>query len=264
MRRLKNKQLKEALRYIEDMENNDGIKQMSFPDAGLCRVREALEEKRARRRIGFTAFLKRQVHFIGWKIWLLQGGFLLLLYCLFMHSVSDFSVGNIRYTAYFLCCLSVLVILSAAPAFYRCVRYAMYEIELVSRFSIIKLLLAKILVIGIGDIVLLAALLWITVFSTNMLAGSALLYILLPGLVSGAGFLYLLGHVPAERLQTGSIGLGGILFFIFFLLKEFCPLFFIQTFSVGWAAVCLTLLFICGWQFHYLLHDSAYAKVQIL
>lgn len=263
-KKAENRKLKEMLQNLGNTQTIKERQTYSFSDAGLCGLSKVLEAKRERRRINFFSFLMRQIRFIGWKIWLIQGMLLLALYGIFTPIAADFAMGNIRYMAYFLCCLSVLVILSAAPAFYRCVRYTMYEIELASRFSIVKLLFAKILVIGIGDVVFLAALLWMTVLNTNMQMGSALLYILFPSLVSGAGFLYLLGHVPAGKLQAGSIGWGCALFLIIFLLKQFCPFFFTQTFSAGWAAVCFVLFIFCRWQFSYLLHDSTYARVQIL
>lgn len=236
----------------------------AFSDDGLCRLRDVLEVKRRRQRIDFMSFLKRQVRFIGWKIWLGQGVLLLLLYGVFAFTTEGPLLHSVRYTAYFLCCLSMLLMLSAAPMFYRCIRYTMYEIELASRFSIVKLLFARILIIGIGDVVLLTGLLWLTAIKTQMRAESALLYILLSYLTAGAGFLYLLGHVPVKKLQMGSIGLGCALFSLFFLLKQYCPVFFVQTFSVGWVAVCLMLFLICIWQLRYLLHDSAYAQVQML
>lgn len=263
MNKMESEKIKEAL-WDTDGVGDGSTEQMCFPDAGMGRLPELLEKKRQRRRIGFGAFLKRQIRFVGWKIWLLQGMLLLILYGFFAAMEADFLTENIRFMAYFLCCLSVLVILSAVPVFYRCVRYAMYETELVSRFSTVKLLLAKVILIGIGDVVLLFILLWITVFHTNLRAESALLYILFPALMAVAGFLYLLGHIPAERLQIGSVGFGCILLCVFFLLKQFFPLFFEQSFSAGWAAACVLLLFVCGWQFYYLLHDSAYAQVRII
>lgn len=259
MGRIESRKIKETL-WDAGNTGDSGSVQMHFPDAGMDRVAKLLEEKRKRKRINFTEFLKRQVRFIGWKIWLMQGVLLSMLYAFF----SVYIVGSIRYTAYFLCCLSVLVILSAAPIFYRSIRYTMYEVEIASRFSVVRLLLAKILIIGAGDVVLLTLFLWITVFYSGMRTERALLYILLPALVSGAGLLYLLGHTPAERFQSKSIGLGCALFGMFFLLKQFCPLFFAQTFSIGWAVICLLLLGICIEQFRYLMCDSAYARVQIL
>ncbi len=264
MNQIESKKIKEALWDTDCAGDGSNTEQMCFPDIGMDRLAELLEKKRQRRRIGFGAFLKRQIRFVGWKIWLWQGIFLLLLYGLFASLEANFMARDIRFTAYFLCCLSVLVILSAVPAFYRSVRYAMYETELVSRFSIVKLLLAKVILIGIGDVVLLFVILWLTVLHTNLRAESALLYILLSGFMTAAGFLYLLGHIPAERLQIGSVGLGCILLCVFFLLKQFFPLFFEQSFSVGWAAACALLLCVCGRQFYYLLHDSAYAQVRIL
>ncbi|MCM1388658.1 MAG: hypothetical protein NC231_15125 [Bacillus sp. (in: Bacteria)] len=262
MSRIESRKIKEAFWDAGNMGDGDSA-QRNFPAAALGRLSPILEEKRKRKRIKFSAFLKRQVRFVGWKIWLMQSVLLCALYAFFSVYAVGYMMVNIRYIAYFLCCLSVLVILSAAPVFYCSIRYTMYEVEIASRFSMIRLLLAKIIIIGAGDAVLLTLFLWITVFRTGIKAESALLYILFPALVSGAGVLYLLGHTPAGRFQRESIGLGCVLFGIFFLLKQFCPLFFTQTFSIGWAAVCLLLFCFCIGQFRYLLCSSAYARVQM-
>lgn len=224
-------------------------------------VEEISEEKRARRRIGFLAFLRRQMRFIYWKIWLVQGGMLFLLYGIFMSLFDSFFAR--RQTPFFLCCFSILIMLSAVPILYRSTRYTMYEVELASRFSMIKLLVAKLLAIGTGNMVLLGTVLFLTVLKTTMQIESALLYIIVSYLAAASGFLYLLGHIPAEKMQAGSIGLGCALFFLLVCLKEFCPAFFAQTFSAGWIAVSFMLFLFCIWQFRYLVCYSAYAQASI-
>lgn len=253
--RINNSRIKDAMQSGETVINPQEMRQ-------LCgRLEAVCEEKRKRKRIGFRVFLSRQMRFIGWKIWLVQSVILLFLYSIFTAVYADFFLN--RYTAFFLCCLSILIMLSVVPIIYRSIRYVMYEVELASLFSMAKLLAAKLLAIGIGNIVLLCTVLFLTTVKTTLQIESALLYIILSYLTAAGGFLYLLGHIPAEKLQMGSAGLGCALFLFLMILKVFCPAFFVQTFSAGWIAVCLALFLFCIWQFRYLVCCSAYAQASI-
>lgn len=217
-----------------------------------------VEEKRRRKRIGFGSFMKRQVSFVGWKIWFMQGVLFFLLYGIFTIPFSGYFRMNVSYMAFFLCCLTVLLMMSAAPILYRSVRYTMYEVELVCRFSMISLLFARICIIGIGNLAMLGGVLGVTVVRSALRMESALLYILLSFLAAGGGFLYLLGHWPAEKFLNGSIGFGSALIGLLFLLRRIYPAFFTQTFTAGWAAVCLVLFAFCIGQMHYFLCRSSY------
>lgn len=254
-RQMKERQIKDALQCREC---STDLEKMRL----VCSMIEEIgEEKRKRRRIGFLAFLRRQMRFIYWKIWFVQGGMLFFLYGIFMLLFDNF--WAMRQASFFLCCVSILIMFSAVPILYRSTRYTMYEVELASRFSMIKLLVAKLLAIGIGNMVLLGTVLFLTVLKTTLQIESALLYIIVSYLAAAGSFLYLLGHIPAEKMQAGSIGLGCALFFLLICLKEFCPAFFAQTFSAGWIAVSFMLFLFCIRQFHYLVCCSAYAKASI-
>lgn len=259
MKRLTYDQLREALQNTEESADKGQVSQIC---TGLKYI---LEEKKKRRRIGFPAFLKLQLRFICWKIWLVQGVALVLL-CgifagIFENPLDVFLAENVRLTAFFLCCLSILVLLCAVPMIYRSVRYKMHEIESSVYYSAVKLLIAKLLAIGIGNVAALSILLLLTIAKASLQIESALLYLILPYLAACSGFLYLLGHIPAEQFQAGSIGWGCFLLLVLVLLKRFYPDFFAQTFTAGWAAVCLMLLLLCVHQFRYLLAESAYAGI---
>lgn len=250
-----NCRLKETLHLQEEPINKEQIKQ-------ICRnVKPLLDKKQERGRIKFSAFLKRQLRFMGWHIRLVQSAALLLLCVLFQSVLEGLWKGSIQSMAFFLCCLSVLVLLSAVPMVHRSFQYKMHEIEMSTRFSAVKLLLAKLLVIGIENVVLLSMILLLTLRNTSLQMGSALLYLLLPYFMAGSGFLYLLGHTPADKLEGYSAGMGCLLFGGFTLLNRFHADFFRQTFSVGWAVVCLLLLLFCIRQLRYLMRCSAYAEI---
>ena len=104
-----------------------------------------------RPRITFSKFLTTQIKFVGWKIWLAQAIVLLCLSYLLVF-FGDYILNNQRNVALLLCCISILVLMSAIPFIQRSIRYKTYEIETATRFSATKQLLAKLLIIGIGDI----------------------------------------------------------------------------------------------------------------
>lgn len=270
LNKLPRRQLEDSLK-TSFKQTGDFAERMVRPEAveEVCvRAKETLAVTTRRERINFSAFLRWQIRFICGKIWLMQAGLLVLLCTLLEIPFREFPIEEVRvasrYLAFFLCCLSAAVLFSAVPFLYRSSRYVMYELELTTRFSSVKLLFARLFAIGIGNLLLLAALLGFTLMRTALGAESVLLYLLLPYLAAGGGLLYLLGHFPAEKLQMGSVGLGCILFTVLILLRRFWPAFFVQRFSFGWGMVCLALFVFCIVQVRYLMCRSMYAKVQIL
>ncbi|MDE6750263.1 MAG: hypothetical protein K2K21_14560 [Lachnospiraceae bacterium] len=250
-----NRQLKEMLHLPEEPVNREQIKQISRS------VEPLLEEKHKRRRINYPAFLKRQLLFIGWPIWLMQGIAMILLCMVFIGPLNFYLEDSIKGIAFLLCCLSVLVLLSSVPIIHRSIRYKMYEIELSTRFSAVKLLLAKLLLIGIGNLVLLSMVFLLTIANTPLQTESALLYLLLPYLTACCGSLYLLGHIPADKFEVYSIGLCCLMLTAFTILSRFYSNFFIKTFSSGWLLVCLLLVLFIIKQLRYIMYRSSYAQI---
>lgn len=217
-----------------------------------------------RDRIPFSAFLSMQIRFIGWKIWAAQGGLLAAICGLFAVSMGEHFLDAPRNAGLLLCCLSVLVFMTALPFIHRAFYYKMHEIEAATRFSSVKLLVAKLLVIGIGDVSMLGGILCMAVYSTPLPAQSALLYVLLPFLLASSGFLYLLGHIPATRFALGGILTGLLPMLAFALLAKLYPAFYQQAFSLQWAAVCMTLAAFCGFRLHQIIRRSAYMEMQLI
>lgn len=250
-----NKQLKEMLAMQTESVNREQINQISR------NVEPLLEEKRKRRRINYPEFLKRQLRFIGWPIWLIQGTALIMLCMAFNGPLNFYLVDSVKGIAFLLCWLSVLVLLSSVPMIHRSIRYKMHEIELSTRFSSVKLLLAKLLLIGIGNLVTLSTIFLLTIANTSLKSESVLLYLLLPYLSACCGFLYLLGHIPAYKFEVYSIGLCCLMLTVFTILSRFHSNFFRQTFSPGWLLVCLLLVLFSIKQLRYIIYRSAYAQI---
>lgn len=238
-----------------------GIHEKHLENTILLARKEAGLRKR-RKRISFMGFLSGQIAFIGWKIWIIQGFFLCILHGMLVRFYEYYVTPQTMVKLLF--CLSILVFMSVLPLLYRSVRYQMQEIEAVSRFSCGKLLLSRLLIIGIGDIFLLGSIFLSTMIKTTLPAGSAMLYLCFPFLLAGSGCLYMLGHFTPRHFFTGSLA------FCFFLILMFCALpsrhafWFQQSLSRTWIMVCTLLLVFCLQQCWHILKDSCYTESQLV
>lgn len=239
------------------------INEKHFRDTCLLAEKEAcLKQKRAR--ISFISFLFMQIRFIGFKIWSVQVIFLLFVSGMFNRLYGVDSSETPLSTARLLFCLSILVLMTALPFLYRSVRYRMQEIEAAARFSCVKLLMAKLAMVGIGDLFILSGIFCITIWKTSLQADSALLYLCFPFLLAGSGCLFILGHFTPKQFFTGSMGLCSFLILAASILFRHSTMLFCRSFSAGWIAACIFLAAFCGWQFRYILYRSSYTEMQII
>ncbi len=228
----------------------------------LSLLRQEQISKTSHERIKPNAFLALQIKFIGWKIWLLQGLVLAVL-CYLLTVIFGEDLYQVkRYGAVSICSISIMVLMMAVPFIQRSLRYKMHESEMATYFSSIRLLIAKLLMIGIGDIFILNGILLLLVYKNYLSIGSALLYAIFPFLLTSWGIMYLLGHIPAQWFSHCCTLLCLVLYTCIALLNKFVPIFFQQTFSVEWTIVCLILLLLCLSQFRYIIHYSSYVQIQ--
>lgn len=228
----------------------------------LSLLRQEQISKTSHERIKLNAFLALQIKFIGWKIWLLQGLVLAVL-CYFLTVIFGEDLYKVkRYSAVSICSIAIMILMMSVPFIQRSLRYKMHESEMATYFSSVRLLIAKLLMIGIGDIFILNGILLLIVFKNYLSIGSALLYAIFPFLLTSFGVMYLLGHIPAQHFSPCCALLCAILYICIALLNKFAPIVFQQTFSAAWAGVCLVLLLLCLSQFRYIICYSSYAQMQ--
>lgn len=259
---VRDKALKKELRQALQ-QNPDRIDSIA-PQNVLMLSRGEVSRRQKRRRISFAGFLMKQVKFLGWKIWGVQLSFLLLIAAMFSPAFRDYAFYNLRIMTRVLICLSVLVSVSALPLFYRSVRCQMHEVEAAARFSSVKLLMAKLIVIGMGDLCLLSGIFAAAVIQTSLQAGTAALYLFVPFLLMSGGCLYMLGHFRARQFYIGGLFLGGVLILLCLAApSRYYSLLFQQSFTAGWTAVCGILLLFCIWQIRHILYCSSYSEMLI-
>lgn len=192
----------------------------------------------------------------------MQGTLLFAVCWLLSHLFGQGYWKDPQSVAGLLFCLSVLIFMTAPPFLYRSIRYRMQEVEAAARFSSVRLLMARLIIIGIGEAALLSGILLTAPVKTALLPSSAMVSILFPFLLASSGCLYLLGHVCPRQFLAGSMGLCGFLLMVLSLAHRHFHLFF--RLSPGWIGICTLLIAFCCHQFHHILHNCAYAEMQVI
>ncbi len=249
------KLLTQSLHDIPKMETGleDTIQLARFQASKRCK----------RKRIPFRLFLSKQVRYIGWQLWSVQGLMLLIfdrmVIWLYGERFWDSGVSVAR----LLFCVSTLAAMTALPLLYRSRKYRMQEIESASFFSSARLLTAKLAAIGIGDALLLAGMFLMTMLRTSMHSGKLTVYLLLPFLVMSAACLYMMGHCSGSGFAVGSAGLGAAMLVIAVVIPGRWLSLFQQSMRYGGILLCIALLAFSAEQLRYLLYRSPYAELQV-
>ena len=230
--------------------------------ATILLARKEACRMQTRERISFARFLKKQIPLIGWKLWGIQGVFLAAASRV-LSDCSGYLTSPPR-LARLLFCLSVVVFMTALPLLYSSIRCQMQEIEAASRFSSVKLLLAKLIVIGIGDIFLLGGLLFTATAKTALPADIAVIYLCLPFLLACGGCLFMLGHFPPGRFLAGSTLFCFALLFLFSVPLRQSALLFHPSYQEGRIILCVWLSVFCACQLRYIIKASSYGELQII
>lgn len=230
--------------------------------ATILLARKEACRMQTRERISFARFLKKQIPLIGWKLWGIQGVFLAAASRV-LSDCSGYLISPPR-LARLLFCLSVVVFMTALPLLYRSIRCQMQEIEAASRFSSVKLLLAKLIVIGIGDIFLLGGLLFTATAKTALPADIAVIYLCLPFLLACGGCLFMLGHFPPGRFLAGSTLFCFALLLLFLVPLRQSALLFHPSYQEGRIILCVWLSVFCACQLRYIIKTSSYGELQII
>ncbi len=215
----------------------------------LARVRTLAGMALPRRRLHFGQLLLAQMRFLGWKLWTAQGCLLCLAGVLILRVDDRFFWESQQTLVRLLFCLSVLVVMMAIPVLCHSARCRMQEVETASYFSWGRLLLAKLAVIGLGDLALLGGIYAAAMAQAAIGPGSAAFYLVLPFLLSISGCLYLLRRLPLEQYGLGSMAYCAGLLLLGLCFPSSCLWAFQLSLTPAWLWVCGLLAAFCARQF---------------
>lgn len=236
----------------------------SLPPAFSARLRQEMKQKRRFEPVGFAAFLKLQIKFIGWKIWLFQAILLALLLGAFWNLLQVPFWNRAGMVSNLLCGFALLVSAVVVPVTYRSFCYRMHEVEATTYFSAPCLLLAKLIVVGLGDCAMLLGVAALAAAGSSLELSSAILYVLVPFLAASCGILHLMGHAGASRFLPASLVLYGLLGAAVILIRRFFPWMLRQELSVAGVLLIAGLAGGCLYQLNRLLQKPAYAELQLM
>lgn len=157
--------------------------------------------------LSFGGLIAKQLKFLAWKIWLLQGMVLAALCAVFF---TIYTTG-LRWRAdralpKFLCICSAIIVMSSIPILKRASRYKMFELEQSTHYAVGGGLLAQLSFIGIGDIGMLAMLALI-VSRHGLTISVALISLVIPFLTAAISCLMLWTRTEPTFFQTGGVAL---------------------------------------------------------
>ena len=170
-------------------------------------VKNEIVKKAKRRRLSFWEFLKTQIRFIGWKIWMMQMMVLGIIYLCMTKFFGKYPMKDQGYLIKLLMVLAIVVLMTAIPFLYRSIRYRMQEVEAATYVSSVRFLMARLIIIAIGDGVLLGSIYIITIANAVMPKMIIFLCLSIPFLTACNGCLFMVGHLKPKHFLQGSIGL---------------------------------------------------------
>lgn len=160
-------------------------------------ARQAYRGRLLSKRIGFWEFIRMQVHFIGRWVWLAQAmlvlGFLILL------TGSQFGKTGLQYILLLFSAISPMLAFVGFPELMKSYAYGMEEIESCTRFSMRKLMEARMLILGLADLFCLTVILLISTAHDGSFVLRMILYLFVPFNLTCCGCLTVLSHVKSRQ-----------------------------------------------------------------
>lgn len=170
-------------------------------------VKNEIVKKAKRRRLSFWEFLKTQIRFIGWKIWTMQTIILGMIYLCMTEFFIKYPMEDQGYLIKLLMVLAIVVLMTAIPFLYRSIRYRMQEVEAATYVSSVRFLMARLIIIAIGDGVLLGSIYIMAIANAVMPKMIIFLCLSVPFLIACNGCLFMVAHLKPKHFLQGSIGL---------------------------------------------------------
>ena len=160
-------------------------------------ARQAYCSRLLSKRIGFGKFIRMQMHFIGHWVWFTQAalvfGFLILL------TKCDFGQPDLQHILLLFSAASPMIALVGFPELLKSYSHGMEEIESCTRFSMRKLMGARMLILGLTDLFCLTVILAVSTAHSGEFLMRMILYLFVPFNLTCCGCLTVLSHVKSRQ-----------------------------------------------------------------
>lgn len=159
----------------------------------ICLAKKAYRERLLSKRIGFWEFISIQVRFIGHWVWLAQA--VILLGFLFLISRCHLEIVDMQSVFLLLSSVAPLVAFVGFPEIMKSYAHAMEEIEACTRFSMRKLMGARMLILGMMDLCSLTIILTVSATGNGALILRMILYLFVPFNLTCCVYITVLNHI---------------------------------------------------------------------
>ncbi len=195
-------------------------------------------ERQATARIGFWQFLSLQFHFISKWVWLVQAAFL----CLIMLAAisGPFDGDRLESVVLFFACAAPLIAFLGFPEILKSYSHGMAEIEACTRFSMCRLMGARMLILGLADLCCLTMILAVSVVHSGLPFLQMILYLFVPFNVTCCGCLTVLDHVKSRQAEYFCAAV------CIFCIAAFSRLSLVKKYYEAAATGIWTVLFFCS------------------
>ena len=146
--------------------------------------------ERKRERTDFTAFLIRQIPFIGWKMWSIQA--LVMITAVVFFYGTDRRAVDVTWLftgkrlAFLVGALGTVMAMIGIPYVMQSFRYRMYEMEKASKNGFARMLFGRMIVLSVGDLITVLLCMFVVSSKNYASAGMVLLWYLVPLFLTGS------------------------------------------------------------------------------
>jgi len=173
----------------------------------LAAVRKLESIWRPQKRIGFFAFMVRQLPFMGKEMWMTQGLAAAVLFLVIYRTMDgELEYLSIRHIPLLMGILAVVLVMTSVPLLLMSCRYQMQEVELASRISFPRLLMAKIMLLAVEYLVVFAFFAGLTTGVSGLSAGRMALYFLLPLFLACTGCVQIIRRTDGWEEVSQRVG----------------------------------------------------------
>ncbi len=163
--------------------------------------------QRKKKRIGFFEFILRQIRFMGKNLWLTQGAAAFAMFGIgYLSTGKDIEGLCIRHIPLLLGVFAIMQVMASIPLLLTSYRYQMHEIEMASRISLPRLLMAKLIILAVEYLAVFVFCVGLSVGMAGMPAVSLAVYFVFPLLAACTGCVQIIRHTEGWEEVAGRVG----------------------------------------------------------
>ena len=250
---------------IKDYDIKNAIKNENIPSFSDKCLKNTIEkskliykDSKKYKVISNTEFLLLQIKYINKKLWLSQLVIVFLFSVLLLNDTSE-NISQVS-SIYFSLAIPLLVI-SAIPEIYRSIQYGLFEIESCSYFSLKKVYLSKLLIIGMADLVFATIIILLTSKTTGLAFYQLIIYFLVPFNSTCCICFTSMSNLEKKSSYLNCISIGLIWTVILFSLSKYTYIYEILQNRIWIVLIIMSMFYMAFIINKFLANTSSYFEV---